>query len=291
MPRTSSPLRYPGGKSQLSKFVKNLVNINIDKNPIYCEPFMGGAGVAIDLLLKNEVDTLILNDYDPAIYSIWNAILTEPERLIDILQTIPLNIDEWKIQQSYYKQNKDIFGYDFELGVSAFYLNRTNRSGIIMGGPIGGHNQESIYKLDCRFNKKDLIDKIRKISNQKNRIRLYNYDVVDLISKVLIKENQKYLFTFFDPPYYKQGQVLYRSSFDETKHQKLSETIKKLENYKWIVTYDNAKEIRKLYYNMQLYTYNLRYSAQRVRKEVEILFGSPTTKLESFDKVTLNRSD
>lgn len=291
MPRTSSPLRYPGGKSQLSKFVKNLVNINIDKNPIYCEPFMGGAGVAIDLLLKNEVDTLILNDYDPAIYSIWNAILTEPERLIDILQTIPLNIDEWKIQQSYYKQNKDIFGYDFELGVSAFYLNRTNRSGIIMGGPIGGHNQESIYKLDCRFNKKDLIDKIRKISNQKNRIRLYNYDVVDLISKVLIKENQKYLFTFFDPPYYKQGQVLYRSSFDETKHQKLSETIKKLENYKWIVTYDNAKEIRKLYYNMQLYTYNLRYSAQRVRKEVEILFGSPTTKLESFDKVTLNRLD
>lgn len=291
MPRTSSPLRYPGGKSQLSKFIKNLVNININKNPIYCEPFMGGAGVAIDLLLKNEVDTLILNDYDPAIYSIWNAILTESERLIDKLQTIPLNIDEWNIQQSYYHKNKDILEYDFELGVSAFYLNRTNHSGIIMGGPIGGHNQESIYKLDCRFNKKDLINKIKKISSQRERIRLYNLDAVDLISKVLMNENPKNLFTFFDPPYYKQGQVLYRSSFDEAKHLKLAQGIKKLENYKWIVTYDNVKEIKNIYNDMQIYTYNLRYSAQRVRNEVEILFGSPITKLESFDKVIINLLD
>lgn len=291
MPKISSPLRYPGGKSQLSKFVNNLININIDNKSIYCEPFMGGAGVAIELLLNNKIDSLILNDYDSSIYSIWQAILTESERLIDVLEYISLNIDEWKIQRSYYYENKDFIGYDFKLGVAAFYLNRTNRSGIIMGGPIGGHNQKSVYKLDCRFNKKDLINKIKKISSQRERIRLYNLDAVDLISKVLMNENPKNLFTFFDPPYYKQGQVLYRSSFDEAKHLKLAQGIKKLENYKWIVTYDNVKEIKNIYNDMQIYTYNLRYSAQRVRNEVEILFGSPITKLESFDKVILNLLD
>lgn len=288
MPRTSSPLRYPGGKTQLTKFVNHLVDINISNKPIYCEPFMGGAGVAIALLLENKIDSLILNDLDPAIYSIWKAILTESERLIEVIQDISLSIDEWRMQHNYYKLNKDISGYNFELGVSAFYLNRTNRSSIIMGGPIGGLKQESAYKLDCRFNKIDLINKIRKISAQKERIRLYNLDAIDLIMDVLMNENHNNLFTFFDPPYYKQGQALYRSFFNDVKHHKLAETIKKLENYKWIVTYDNDKEIKKIYDNIIMYTYNLKYSAQRVREEVEILFGSTCTKLESFDKVTLN---
>lgn len=182
---------------------------------------------------------------------------------------------------------KDIPVYDFRLAVSALFLNRTNRGGIITGGPIGGHEQKSKYSLDCRFNKVGIVKKIRAIAEQSHRIRLYMLDAKDLINGVLLRENPDQLFTFFDPPYYKQGQALYKNAFNHEDHETLSKSIKMMNAYKWITTYDECPEIQSIYSDYRLYTYKLRYSVNQFRKANEYLFASPTTKIKSYDKVKL----
>ena len=279
MPVTKSILRYPGGKTQLAKFVSNLIAINKIKSPIYCEPFSGGSGVSMELLLTNKVNSVILNDLDPSIYSIWFAILHDTDNLVDAIQAMPITMDEW------YRHKIPV--YDFRLAVSALFLNRTNRGGIITGGPIGGHEQKSKYSLDCRFNKVGIVKKIRAIAEQSHRIRLYMLDAKDLINGVLLRENPDQLFTFFDPPYYKQGQALYKNAFNHEDHETLSKSIKMMNAYKWITTYDECPEIQSIYSDYRLYTYKLRYSVNQFRKANEYLFASPTTKIKSYDKVKL----
>ena len=287
MPRTKSILRYPGGKTQLSKFVSNLISINKIKNPIYCEPFSGASGVSMELLLTNKVNSVILNDLDPSIYSIWFAILHDTDKLIDVVQSMHITMDEWYHHKDIYSKLKDIPVYDFRLAVSALFLNRTNRGGIITGGPIGGHEQKSKYSLDCRFNKASIVKKIYAIAEQRHRIRLYMSDAKDLINDVLLQENPEQLFTFFDPPYYKQGQALYKNAFNHEDHVALAASIKTMDEYKWITTYDKYPEIQSIYSEYRLFTYKLRYSVNQFRKANEYLFASPATKLKSFDKVKL----
>ena len=257
------------------------------KKTIYCEPFSGGSGVSMELLLTNKVDSVILNDLDPSIYSIWFAILHDTDKFIDTVQSMPITIDEWYRHKDIYSELKDIPVYDFRLAVSALFLNRTNRGGIITGGPIGGHAQKSKYSLDCRFNKAGIIKKIHTIAEQRHRIRLYMLDAKDLINDILLQESTEQLFTFFDPPYYKQGQALYKNAFNHEDHVSLSETIKKMDKYKWIATYDECLEIKSIYADYRLYTYKLRYSVNRFCEANEYLFASPTTQLKSFDKVKL----
>lgn len=287
MPRTLSPLRYPGGKTQLSDFVKHTIELNNMGSTVYCEPFSGGAGVAIALLLSNDVDRIILNDFDRAIYSLWYAILNDMDLLINNIETTPVSIDEWHNQKNIYSEIliNNSHEYSFDLAFSTFYLNRTNRAGIITGGPIGGYLQNSKYNLGCRFNKVDLINKIRNIHEQRDRIELYNLDASDLVNNVLVNESPQNLFVYFDPPYYKQGQALYKNSFDDCMHVTLSDSMRNMDNFKWIATYDNEDRIRELYNDRVINEYTLQYSANKTRKETELLFHSNVTIIEPYKNV------
>lgn len=285
MARTESPLRYPGGKSQLAKFVSYTIKLNEIEEGIYCEPFAGGFGVGLELLYSNTVESLIINDFDIGIYSIWNAILNEAENFIKLIHNTPITIDEWYNQKNIYAELVEQGEYTLELGFATFFLNRTNISGIINAGPIGGRSQKSKYKIDCRFNKKTSINKVKKINSYREDIVLYNMEANDLIEKVLLEQPKEKLFTFFDPPYYEQGKNLYTNFFIHDDHENLKEKIKKMNNFYWIITYDVNEEISNIYSEYRELKYNLRYSANRVRKESELMFHSPITLVESYDKV------
>lgn len=285
MPVTKSPLRYPGGKTQLSGFLRNLLEINEMKNVIYCEPFSGGFGAGMELLFSNTVDSIIINDLDLGIYSIWYAILYDTDQFIKMIETTPVTISEWYNQKEIYKELIESNQYSLELAFATFFLNRTNHSGIISGGPIGGYEQSSKYLINCRFNKTDLIKKIRNIYAERERIELYNLEANDLIQNVLLNLNTKNLFVFFDPPYYKQGKNLYTNFFDHDNHVELKKCIELMNDYKWITTYDYEENIKVIYDEYKPLEYKIRYSANKVRKESEYLFHSPATLIESFDKV------
>jgi DNA adenine methylase len=285
MPTTLSPLRYPGGKTQLYEFIKHTIKFNNLENPIYCEAFSGGAGLAISLLLKNDVESVILNDYDPAIYSFWYAILNETARFIAMINNVDISMDNWHEQKQIFEARHEQREYSFELGFATFFLNRTNRSGIITGGPIGGYSQDSKYNLGCRYNKNTLINKINDIAQHRNSIELHNLDANVLIANILTAMPSEQLFVYFDPPYYKQGKNLYTNFFKDTDHQNLSNSIRRMDAFYWVATYDNEPRIREIYNDRPILEYSLRYSANRIRKEKELFFSSPRTLVESFDNV------
>lgn len=286
MPSTNSLLRYPGGKSQLSKYIEFLLDIN-DISGTYIEPFAGGFGVALYLLYNDKVDNVVMNDYDPSIFSIWNAALNRKDELIELICQTDITLNEWYNQ----KNIRNVFHddpYSLENAFATLFLNRTNISGIINGGPIGGKEQRGKYKIDCRFNKKVLISKINRLYHYRDRISLSNMDAGDFISDKVKKYDNKSTFIFFDPPYYRQGKNLYLSFVNEQEHKRLAKQIIELESYKWITTYDKQEEILLLYKPfVQSYEYELRYSANNKRRATEYLFASERTKLKSHNNVIL----
>lgn len=300
MPKTNSPFRYPGGKTQLYNFVLQLLSLNSTHN-MYVEPFAGGAGIPMKLLINNQVNYIWINDYDKAIYSVWDAILNDPITLVSLIRSVPFDyhsghevnpefsINFWKKQRDIYVSNKN-HQHSVELAFSTLFLNRTNTSGIITAGPLGGIKQNNKTQIYARFNKNTLIDKINLIHSFKSRIKLTRLNALDMIPKIRSSVDPENSFIFFDPPYFKQGQGLYYSSFDDQGHKNLANSILSLKQYHWITTYDTAPQIQENYKMVkQKYKYSIKYSANNKNrgKAAEFMFASPITTLSSFEKVNL----
>lgn len=261
-----SPLRYPGGKSCLAKYFSKLIESNNLVNCTYVEPYAGGAGAALQLLFLEQVERIVINDLDRSIYAFWWSILKRPNQFIDKLNKINLSIKEWSKQKNIINDSKSTL---FDRGFATFYLNRTNRSGILEGGPIGGKKQAGTWKIDARFNKDTLTSRISTISNYSKRIKLFNLDGIDLLKKIY---KEKDTFVYLDPPYYVKGADLYLNHYKLHDHSKLSKFLNYHSKFNWILTYDNIADIRKLYHQRKIINFNINYSAKqsRVGKEVMI---------------------
>ena len=267
-----SPLRYPGGKNKLAKFI-SLVCVKNNFNGHYVEPYSGGASVALYLLINGYVKEITINDLDKAVHAFWYSALYDTDRLCRKIKNAYVTISNWKKQKTI-QQNKDSETDLLKLGFSTLFLNRTNYSGIIDGGMIGGAKQKSEYKIDCRFNKEELIRKIKFIASKKDNIHLYNLDALDLINEIKSKGNFKNTIFYFDPPYYLKGPSLYMSHYKKEDHREVSNAIKKIKNAKWIVSYDNVSPIQSLFKGFKKKNYFLTHTAYEQRKAKEVLFFS-----------------
>lgn len=260
-----TPLRYPGGKRKLAGFMSRLILSNGLMGCDYAEPYAGGAGLAIELLQRGAVKNLWLNDIDKGIASFWRLLLDQSGLLCELIENTEVTIDEWV------RQKKNIRSEDPILkGFATFFLNRTNRSGIIKGGVIGGRKQEGEWKLDCRFNKNDLIKRILSIAEMRDRIHFYNLDAIDFLDSVIPRNTNSILFNL-DPPYYVKGAGLYTNFYKDKDHLKVSKFIRK-EDRPWIVSYDNHEFIRSIYSGCKFIEYNLTYTAHRKTVGREIMF-------------------
>lgn len=265
-----SPLRYPGGKSKLSAYVLDTLKINNLEGQAYAEPFAGGCAIAWFLLLNNHVSKVYINDLDPAIHAFWHSVLYRTNELIELIENTPVTINEWKKQRDIYRAKPNDF---LKLGFATFFLNRTNRSGIIKAGVIGGLDQTGNYKLDCRFNKLKLIDKITKIAEKRDSVRLTNVDATEFLEEHIPDIDGKVLINI-DPPYYVKGKGLYQNFFEHDDHYRLYESVKRL-TQPWIVTYDDTPEICGIYNEFSPSSFGLTYTAQTKRKGSEIIIHEP----------------
>lgn len=285
-----SPLRYPGGKGKLAPFMGLMLKKMNIQGGTYIEPFAGGAGVALMLLMEGHVDNIVINDYDKAIYSVWRAIVNETENLVDRIMQTPVNIDEWKKQKEIYMvQNRK---YSLDLAFATFFLNRTNRSGILKGGPIGGFEQNGNYGIDARYNADKLVERIRAIAEYKKHIRVYNKEIVSFIVNVLPDYGQNSL-TYFDPPYFNKGPELYKNFFDKEDHAKIAQLILDRVPGNWIITYDDTPEIIELYGQRCIRRYDLNYSAANTGKSSEVIvfndeYYCPTNQELLNQKININ---
>ena len=261
-----SPLRYPGGKGCIFKFMTQFLEENDLIGTDYAEPYAGGAGLALRLMMDEYVGDIFINDLDPSIYAFWYAVLNRADALCEWIEQVPITVEQWnvyrKIQDNY--KTADIL----ELAKSTFFLNRTNVSGVISGGIIGGVNQTGKYKINARFNKTELISRIRDIQRFSHRIHLSNFDGIDFVRQ--LERMKRDIFIYLDPPYYKKGSGLYMNAFCDEDHKKLADFVKTMRK-KWIISYDNQKYIMQLYEKRKKVLYQLSQCASnRVGDEILI---------------------
>lgn len=286
MSKYVSPLRYPGGKLKVVDYVKQLMEVNDLKGGTYIEPYAGGASVALSLLFNKYASRIKINDKDRSIYSFWYAVLNETEGLCRMIQDTPVTMDVWEAMHELQKHKKE--ADLLELGFSTFFLNRTNRSGILNGGVIGGKEQLGTWKIDARYNKKDLIERIEHVAGYADLIELTSMDAVALIKRYKRTPAAK-TFCYLDPPYYVKGQDLYLNYYRDEDHKDIAEAIKKFKG-QWIISYDAVDYISELYKDYRQKEYYLSYSAGNPSKGKEIMVYSNGLIIPEAEIVKLKRA-
>jgi DNA adenine methylase len=267
-----SPLRYPGGKAAFAPFIAKIIQQNNLCGGHYFEPYAGGAGVALNLLFNGYAGHIHINDVDPAIYAFWISATKYPDRLLKLLNSTPITMEEWfKWRSILLSSNKVSI---VEKGFATLFMNRTNRSGILNAGVIGGKSQSGDYKLDARFDKDKVAERIKKISKYKKNISVYGEDALHLLSRCSNFLEKKSLI-YLDPPYYLKGKGLYRNYYDHNDHAKIAQKIQnKNFKWRWVASYDFVDEILDMYQFSQSLQYGLNYTAQRKYVGSEAMFFS-----------------
>lgn len=263
-----SPLRYPGGKAKLSEWFVQLMRQNGISGGHYIEPYAGGSGVALHLLIKGYVNSIHINDFDRSVYLFWYHVLYHSEKLIDLMMSTPVNMDSWYQQRDVFLNPEKYNG--LECAFSFFFLNRTNRSGIIKGGVIGGKNQDGHYKIDARFNKGELVNRVKRIAKLAPQIILTNLDSANLLDDLENTTDSRSLI-YLDPPYYQKGQQLYLNAYNDQDHNIIADKVRKLKT-PWVITYDNHPRIKEIYHWSKRYSNEIRYSANERRIEKELVY-------------------
>lgn len=265
-----TPLRYPGGKAKFAEFIAKLMECNKLTGGHYLEPYAGGAAVALKLLFEGHASYIYINDYDPAIYDFWISVTRHSEEILKLLMNTPINIEQWYYWRDILRGVNN--ASQIERGFATLFMNRTNRSGILKAGVIGGLQQKGSYKIDARFNKDNLAKKIEKIAKYSSYISVHNEDAFALLSRcneILPEKSLIYL----DPPYYLKGKGLYRNFYEHEDHKKIALLLQN-EEFKrsWIVSYDNVDEIQHMYNLSRHIKYGLSYTAQKRYIGSEIMF-------------------
>ncbi|SEF11650.1 DNA adenine methylase [Arthrobacter alpinus] len=266
---TVSPLRYPGGKGMLYSRLRNIIRTNDLTSSTFVEPYAGGAGAALGLLVSGQVSRIAINDLDPAIFAFWKAVVERPKEFTQLVSTVALTVDEWEKQRErYLNSSRDDY---LTLGFATFYLNRTNRSGILNGGPIGGKDQRGNYKIDARFNRETLVERIRLIALHAGRIEITNEDGLGVIDRHALDPES---LIYADPPYFEKAGSLYMNAFNMDGHELLASHLNQASAAKWVLTYDDVAHVHRLYQDRRRMLFSLNYSAHRVTKAQELMVFS-----------------
>jgi DNA adenine methylase len=270
-----SPLRYPGGKALLASYISGVIEEHFLAGCRFIEPYAGGASVSLELLRLGFISEAVLVERDPLVYAFWQCVFNDTDALCAAVEATPVTIDTWNLLQPL----RDITTprtrkYSMlQLGVAGLFFNRTNFSGIIGAGPIGGKNQSSKYAIDCRFNKPKIIKQIRTAAKFRDRISVHYGDALTYLRNQTEELATGFVFVYIDPPYYTQGKKLYRYFFEDQDHAQLAAYIT-AQGYPWLVSYDDHSEIRRLYEGNQFQPIYLDYKVRSSRTAQELVISN-----------------
>ena len=277
-----SPLRYPGGKARFAPFIAEVMRSNGLENGHYLEPFAGGAGVALELLFDGHASHVHINDLDPAVHAFWSAATTDAEGLLKLVHDTPITMDQWHHWRSVMLDQAQHLSAT-ERGFATLFVNRTNRSGILKGGVIGGKHQTGPYKLDARFSKAMIATRLERIAQNSDRISVYCEDAFALLSRAAEFLPEQSLI-YLDPPYYVKGRGLYRNFYKHADHLQIADLLQSSHfNRPWVVSYDNAPEICEMYSQNEALSYGLHYTAQARYVGDEVMFFKAGVSVPNAD--------
>lgn len=260
----ASPLRYPGGKGSLYARLRSVIRDNGLAGCTYVEPYAGGAGAGLALLVTGQVSRIVINDLDPAIHAFWASLKNDPDGMIARIKKVPLTVKEWRRQKEIYSAADTDMG---ALGFATFYLNRTNRSGVLNAGPIGGLDQTGNYRIDARFNRAELAERVRTLGLFVDQIEVTCLDGRTVVKRYAARSAT---FVYADPPYFDKAGSLYMNSFKAEDHEALAKLLNAKAAGRWLLTYDDVPQVEALYADRRRRPFGLHYSAHRVVKATEV---------------------
>ncbi|MGV8987605.1 MAG: DNA adenine methylase [Cypionkella sp.] len=263
-----TPLRYPGGKGKIARFVADIVLQSGLSDGLYVEPYAGGAAVALELLLQGKVSRICLNDISLDVYSFWHSVLNETADLCRLIEETPRTVESWDLQKSIHRSGTED---KLALGFATFFLNRTNRSGILNAGIIGGRAQMGDWKIDARYNAAELVRRVQAIASQASRISVSNLDAIEFLRQGVLTWPERTL-VYLDPPYYVKGRDLYHHHYRHPDHIAVREAVSLITRQRWIVSYDDVVEIDELYRGERRLRYGIGYSARDASSGREVMF-------------------
>lgn len=271
--RYASPLRYPGGKAGLTGFLTDTIDMNDLRGCIYYEPYAGGAGAALSLLKQEVISELHLNDADKRIYAFWRAAIYSSERFVESIRTVPLTIEEWHRQYAICTQPN--LHPQFDVGFAAFFMNRCNRSGVLTGsGPIGGYRQSGEWRLDARFNRDALSERIIALGRMQKHVHVSSDDAILFLKNMLPRgHGRSHVFVYLDPPYVGNGRRLYLNAYKVDDHARLAHYLNSQSALPWIMSYDDSDLIRELYAEHKITLMPIRYTLQEKRSAQELVIA------------------
>jgi DNA adenine methylase len=197
----------------------------------YVEPFAGGAGVGLRLLFDEYADEIVLNDLNAGIAAFWHCVFGEASALLERIEASEATVEEWRRQHAVYHQDD---ASTAELGFATFFLNRTNRSGILDARPIGGLEQTGKWKIGARYDKDMLGKRIRRLASYSSRVTVRDDDGIAFLKDQLTRDD---VFVYADPPYLVHGDDLYLDTFTWQDHGRLAALLGAHDGG-WVLTYD-----------------------------------------------------
>lgn len=276
-----TPLRYPGGKSRLAKYFGDVIKNQLPRPKVYAEPFAGGAGAALALLKLGITERAVINDLDRGVAAFWRSVFYDTDRLAAKIRSTPVNMEHWSLSRSMYKNPDGV--RDLELGFATFFLNRTNRSGILNAGPIGGKSQSGKWKIDARFNRERLAERIEELGTFRTRVVIEEADALDLLQDLVTHQDEMLLYV--DPPYVDKGSDLYLNQLDHDYHRSLAAILNE-SNYRWILTYDMSPLVRdEIYMNRRRLAFDISHTAQEQHIGSEIMIFSDNIDVPHIDVI------
>lgn len=287
-----SPLRYPGGKALLAGYISDILEAHMLIGCTFYEPYLGGASVSLDLLGKGCISNAVWVERDPLVYAFWQSVLSDPDGLCNEIDGLDISIETWgkfQIYREVLEPSSEKFTL-LELGIAGLFFNRTNFSGILGAGPIGGRNQSSKYGIDCRFNKARIMSQIREISNYSDLIEIHFDDAISFLRTNAKPISTGFNFVYIDPPYYSQGKKLYRYFYEETQHIELANFISR-QGYPWLVSYDDHPRIKELYAQSKIQPIYLDYKVKSSRRATELLISNVEIPPPSYQSLDINEGN
>ena len=284
-----SPLRYPGGKASLSGYIADVLEANMLTSCTLFEPYVGGGSVSLELLERGSITKAVWLERDPLIFAFWHSLIHHGYELYDEVESIEITIEKWHSLLSF-RDVTELPESDEELlrlGVAGLFFNRTNFSGIMKAGPIGGRSQLSDYNIDCRFKKDRILGLIKYLYEKySGYIDIYFGDALSFIKMRRNEFLNSFSFVYIDPPYYKEGKNLYRYYYTDDEHTKLAKYITE-QTYPWLISYDDDSFIRKLYKKSEIQPIYLDYTAKTSRKGMELLISNLELPPPVYDKLCI----
>jgi DNA adenine methylase len=285
----NSLIRYPGGKSKLCQQIIDKLSSYITPNTIYYEPFFGGGGIGLKLLknppLKSPlgmryifyptISSIWINDKDIGISCLWTSVIKYAEKLKrKIIDFKPSVFDFYAFKRELLRlDRKPILEDDIvDIGFKKLAIHQISYSGLgtKSGGPLGGINQQSKYLIDCRWSPKYLCKKIDNFHTLFSNINIEQQYCTNEDFGVLLNNANTNCLVYLDPPYYVKGNELYQCGFNENDHVRLSNMLR-IANYKWLLSYDDCPEIRKLYWWANTESLSVNYTINTSNNKNELL--------------------